>query len=91
MLDRTDAPEAEEQDGPSLFHGLSLEVEEIILGLNVLTTKVRDLKGSFDHKQAISMKHAADDIAIVGNQVAILAGHLSGVVTKFVNRKPRVS
>ncbi len=84
------APEAEEQDGPSLFNGIGLEVEEIILGLNVLTTKVRDLKGSFDMRQPISLKHAADDICTVGSQVSILAGHLSSVVARHVNRHSKI-
>lgn len=91
MLDRATAPEAEEQDGPSLFNGVGLEVEEIILGLNVLTTKVRSLKSAFDLHESASLKAASEDICTVSSQVSILAGHLAGVVGKHLNRKPRVS
>lgn len=89
MLDKTTGAEA--KDGPEIFTGLRFELEEIIMGMNVLQTKVRDLNGSFEHRQEVSAKIAADDIHTVANQVSILAGHLSSMIAKHVNRKPRVS
>ncbi len=84
MLDRTDT---DTQDGPSLYQGIALEVEELILSLNVLTRKVRDIKGSFDHRQSVSLKIAADDVSLVAGQMNIIASHLSSVVARYVNRK----
>lgn len=84
MLDR-----ATNQDGPELFTGLRFELEEIIMGMNVLNAKVRDLNGCFEHRQQVSAKVAADDIAKVASQVSILAGHMACMIAAHVNRKPR--
>lgn len=85
MLDATT------KDGPDLFSGLRFELEEIIMGMNVLNAKVRDLNGSFDHRQTVSAKLAADDIGKVAGQVSTLAGHMSKIIVDHVNRKPRVA
>lgn len=91
MLDRTETPEAEIKDGPSLYDGLSLEVEQILLGYNVLTAKMRDFKGAVDFKQDVTVKLIADDLAKVTSQISIMASHVSSVVARHINRKPRVS
>lgn len=88
MLDRTDAPEA--QDGPPLYTGLALEIEQILLGYNVLTAKMRDFKGAVEFKQDVTVKILADDIAKVAGQINIMASHVSSVVAGHINRKPRV-
>lgn len=88
MLDKT--AETEQRDGPSLFVGLRYELDEIVLGLNVLTAKVRDLNGCFEHRQEVSAKVAADDIAKVSSQVSLIAAHMSEIISRHVNRKPRV-
>lgn len=91
MLDRTDTPDAEQHDGPELYTGLALEVEQILLGYNVLTAKVRDFKGAVDFKQDVTVKLLADDLAKVSSQISIMAAHVSSVVARHINRKPRVS
>lgn len=88
MLDKT--AETETRDGPALFTGLSFELDEIVMGMNVLNAKVRDLNGCFEHKQEVSAKVAADDIAKVSSQVSILAAHMASKIAEHVNRKPRV-
>lgn len=91
MLDRTTEPQTEQRDGPDLYTGLSFEIEQILLGCAVLTSKVRELNGCFDHKQAVSLKLAADDIAKTAGQINIMAAHVSSVVARHVNRRSRVS
>lgn len=86
MLDRADAPT---RDGPELFTGLRFELEEILLGMNVLNAKARDLSGCFDMRQEVSAKVTADDICKVASQVSILAGHMASKIAEHVNRKPR--
>ncbi len=87
MLDlRTDS-DTEAQDGPSLYQGIALEVEQVLLSYTKLTDKLRDLKGSYDHKQAVSLKIAADDVALISGQMNIMASHISTITAKWVNRK----
>lgn len=81
--------EAEQQDGPSLYVGLAYEVDELVMGLNTLTTKVRDLQGCMAHRQPVAMKVALDDIARLSGQIQILAKHGASVVERHVNRRPR--
>lgn len=87
MLDQIKTSEAEAQDGPELFTGLRYELEEIIMGMTVLNSKTRDLKGCFDMRQEVSAKVTADDLCRIASQVSILAGHMSATITKHVNRK----
>lgn len=90
MLDRTNTAEPgtpENPDGPELFTGIGYELQEIIMGMNVLNAKTRDLKGCFDMRQEVSAKIAADDICKVASQVSILAGHMAGIIAKYVERK----
>lgn len=74
---------------PDFFTGTRFEVDEIVLGMNVLNVKTRDLKGSSTHRQAVSLKLAADDIAKVAGQIQILAAHLATKCAQHVNRKAR--
>lgn len=89
MLDRRTDSDTEAQDGPSLYAGLSLEVEQILLGYNVLTAKMRDFKGAVDFKQDVTVKLLADDIAKTAGQMNIMASHISSCVARHVNRRPR--
>lgn len=90
MLDKTDAPEIEERDGPELYTGLALEIEQIILGYHVMTAKMRDFKGAVDFKQDVTVKLLADDLAKVSSQMSIMAAHVSSVVARNINRRPQI-
>lgn len=79
-----------EQSVVPFYEGTRYTVDEIILGMNVATAKVRDLKGSHDARTAVALKIAADDLAKVASQISTLATHLAKVTTEHVNRRPRV-
>lgn len=75
------------QEAPvNFFYAVSFEVEELVIGLNVITRKMRDLRGAFDSKQPVSLALAANDIATISGQVSILAKHLCGVTNQYVER-----
>lgn len=78
-----------EDQAPDLFTGTHFSVEETILGLNVLTAKVRQLKHSHETKNAAAMKLDAEGIAKVAGQIQALSSHLAGVCIRHINRKPR--
>lgn len=90
MLDRTAEPQTEKRDGPELYVGLSLEIEQIMLGYSVLAAKLRDFKGAVEFKQDVTVKLLADDIAKVSGQINIMASHVSSVMGKHINRRSRV-
>lgn len=77
---------AEPQD---IFYGLSFSVDQILIIINGLNEKARELKGSLDHRTPVSMKMAASDIAIYAGPLLNLSSHLASVLTVHVNRRPR--
>ena len=84
---KPDAPGAEE---PDFFTGVSFSVEETLLGLNVLTAKVRALKLSHTTRNVGAMKLGAEDVAKVAGQIKALNDHLAGVCVRHQARRPRV-
>ena len=85
MSDQIDIP------AKSLFVGLSLELENIALGMSVLNAKARDLVGCFEHKQAVSAKLTAEDISATAAEISVFAGIIANRISEHVNRQPRVS
>lgn len=79
------------KDGPDLFEGISLEVAAIEDCQRVLTAVLKDLQGACRSKQMIPAKLAADDITRTAGQMHTLAGHLSTVLIRHINRRVRQS
>lgn len=75
---------------PNLFVGLSYEVEETLLGLNVLVAKVRQLKHSCDTRNLPALKLDAEAVAKTAGQIKALNDHLAGVCIRHINRRSRV-
>lgn len=88
----TDAPiEPEPQrDGPSLFNGIALEVEEIIIGRNVINAKCAALRESMVARHEAGVKAAADDIAKIAGQMQVLSAHLGSVIARHQARNPKL-
>lgn len=82
-------PAAERRDGPELYTGLAFEMEEIALGMNVLQRHARDLRGSFDAKQTVSLAVQAAELSKVAGQISTLAAHMSKIAGKHINRNTR--
>ena len=84
------APKPADEQEPDFFTGTSFSVEETLLGLNVLTAKVRGLKHSHATRNAAAMKLGAEDVAKIAGQIKLLSDHLAGVCVRHLNRRPRV-
>lgn len=90
MRDLTNAAQAERHDGaPDIFIGTHYSVDEIVLGLRVLTAKVRQLKHSHETRNVAAMKLDAEGCAKVAGQIEALASHLGSVCVRYINRRPR--
>lgn len=76
-------------DGPSLFVGTALEVDEIVIGRNVINTKVTALREAMTARHEAAVKQCADDIAKIAGQMQTLSAHLSSVLTRHQNRNPK--
>jgi hypothetical protein len=76
-------------EAPDFFTGVKFSVDEILMGTNVLVAKARDLAGSLENRQPVSLKLAADDIHKFASEVSILAGVVARVATTHVNRRSR--
>lgn len=82
---------AERHDySPDIFIGTYYSVEEIVLGLRVLTAKVRQLKHSHETRNTSAMKLEAEACAKVAGQIEALSSHLGSVCIRHINRKPRL-
>lgn len=90
MLDVTQQPTVDNPDGPELYTGLHLEMDEIALGMNVLQRHARNLRECFDAKQTVSLALAAADIAKVAGQISTLSAHMAKIAGQHINRRPRV-
>jgi predicted nucleic acid-binding protein len=76
-------------DAPDFFTGTSFAVEEILLGMNVLQAKVRNLKQGNDTGSAVQQKLAAEEAAKIAGQIQSLADVIVRVTISHLNRKPR--
>lgn len=73
----------------TFFTGTRFAVDEIELGLRVLTAKARDLKQGNDVGSAIQQKLAAEAISKVSSQIHALSETLVRVSISHINRRPR--
>lgn len=83
-------PATQQEQEPDFFTCTSFSVEETLLGLNVLTAKVRSLKHSHATENAAAMKLDAEAVAKVSGQIKLLTDHLAGVCVRHLNRRGRV-
>lgn len=79
------APEQE----PDFYTGTSFAVEEILLGMNVLQAKVRNLKQGNDTGSAVQQKLAAEDVSKIAGQIKMMADTVARVTISHLNRRPR--
>jgi hypothetical protein len=85
----TPPADPEQRDGPSLFVGIQLEVEEIIIGRNVINAKCVALRSAMDARHEAAVKQAADEIAVIAGQMQALSSHLASVIARHQARRPR--
>lgn len=71
------------------FQGTSFAVNEIELGLKVLSAKVRDLKQGNAAGAAVQQKLASEAIAKTAGQIQMLGELLARVSINHINRRPR--
>jgi hypothetical protein len=84
------SPSIEAAPVVDIFTGISFEIEEIILGRNVLDTKLRSMLTARDGKDIVALKVAAEEIAKITGQMEMLSAHLAKILQHHANRKPRV-
>jgi len=77
------------KDGPELYTGLQLTIDEIVIAFNVLQAGALDMRRSFDAKQDIPLKLACDDVAKAAGQINTMASHLSKILKGHINRRTR--
>lgn len=80
---------AAQRDGPSLFTGIALEVDEIVLGRNVINAKVTALREAMSNRHEAAVKQAAEEIATITGQMQTLSAHLASVIARHQARRPR--
>ncbi len=80
---------AEQQDGPSLFVGIALEVNEIVACRDNLDLPCARLRAGMADRHEAAVKQAADDIAKIAGQMQTLRAHLSSVISRHLARSPR--
>lgn len=83
----SEVPEPSDAETPTFYTGTWFLVDEIDLGLSVLTAKVRALKEGNHHRAAVTQKLAAEEISKVAGQIKSMADTLTRVTIEHVNRK----
>lgn len=92
-----------EQDGPDPFIGLGYEVDQIMLGRNVILAKanaVRDavdlLETAYNTRSLTNTKLAAEiadgvtaELRTIADQTNNLTAHLAKKTAELLNRRPR--
>jgi hypothetical protein len=64
-------------------------VEELELGLAVISRKVRDLKSGNERGSAIDQKLASEQLAKTAGQMKCLADVVTRITLNYINRRPR--
>lgn len=83
------SPQPDEGQEPSFYHGTSFAVNEIILGMNVLTRKVRDLKSGNEAGSAVQQKLSSEEVSKIAGQIKMMADTITRVTVGHLNRRPR--
>lgn len=74
---------------PDFFTGTSFLVDEILLGMNVLQTKVRGLKQGNVARSAVQQKLQAEEVSKIAGQIGSMADTITRVTISHLNRRPR--
>lgn len=75
---------------PDIYGGCGFVIEELELGINVMSRKIRDLKSANQRGSAIDQKLASEQLAKTAGQMKCLADVVTRVTLNFINRRPRV-
>jgi hypothetical protein len=75
---------------PTFFTGTGFAVEDILLGLNVLTAKARNLKQANDTGSSVQQKLAAEEVSKIAGQIKAMADTISRVTITYLNRRARL-
>lgn len=62
---------------PDFYVAIESDLDDIALGLRVLGSKARDAHGAAERRQALSLQHAATDLARLAGQLGTLAHGLA--------------
>jgi hypothetical protein len=62
---------------PDFYFAIESDLDDIALGLRVLDSKARDMRGAVEHRQALSLQCAATDLARLAGQLSALAAGLA--------------
>lgn len=81
---------AEGEPVVGIWQGVSLEIDEITMGANIIARKVKDLRAAQLESKHVAAKVAADEIAKVAGQMNVLSKHLASVLAKHAERESRV-
>lgn len=73
---------------PSFWVGLSLEVDTLTMGRKTIAAKVRDLSAANDARELANLKHAAEQIAEVANNMKVISDHLAKQIARLSARHP---
>lgn len=83
------APAPQPEQEPDFFTGTSFAVDEILLGMSVLQTKVRNLKQANDSGSAVGQKLASEEVSKIAGQITMMADVITRVSLSHINRRPR--
>ena len=81
--------EPDRRDGPSLFTGIQLEVDEITLCRTKINAGCIALRAAMVARHESGVKQAADEIAKISGQMQTMAAHVASVLARHQARKPR--
>jgi hypothetical protein len=62
---------------PDFYLAIENDIDDIALGLRVLDSKARDVRGAVEQRQALSLQRAATDLARFAGQLGALADGLA--------------
>jgi hypothetical protein len=94
-MDSMNAPnrnpvEAEQRDGPSLFVGIELEVNEIIICRNRVNAACATMREGIEKRYEAAVKQATDEIAQAAAQMSTMAAHVARMIALHQARNPKL-
>lgn len=84
------APDTNTEPVVDIWTGTSLEIDELVMGANVVVAKVRAIKEAQAARAAMTVKVAADECAVICGQMQSLSAHLARVLAKHAARESKV-
>lgn len=90
MKPQLKAPAPHPADGPpELYTGIQYEVDFILDELRVAFEIAKRLKSSFEARETVPLKLAAEQLAPRAERAASSSRHLASVLVRHLNRRPR--